>query len=1241
MFTALSAMVVAVAGILPSVSLGATYSEELQGAYNWAYGKKITTMSSIDNANMYGAITRAELAKMLANWAKDGGKTPDTSKACTFTDTASVKGDLAVAIVEACQLGLMGQGITAFRPYDTISRAEFGTALSRALWGSKYEGGNPYYVNHLNALKAEWIMNQISNAVATKEVRGYVMLMLQRSEWSAGSSSEVSESDKLIGCLEKCAKDVDCISACYGEEKEDSSDDEVVRAGSLQVTAKAASLKKAINDATSDLDTLTFKTSEEVEITKVTLERYGYSEAEDVLGVWLEDEDGNTIAESKTLNSKDKVTLSINKDWRKVDGSLNATIVVKLKNTGHSSIGFKVVDVVSTAEDLDIDNYSPTEYEIVSYAAVKASFDPKGAVKNYNYEEGESYEVAKFKVKAATSPLLVKGFTLTNKYAGLVKLDMKEFLDDVKVMMDWEEIKWANFSVDGDKLTVSFKEVEIEAKGNATFAVEIILADFDGYGQGVLFWLANASDLNATEKKTWAKVSLDMPSTCLAAAGGHTPVSAAAVAAGFDCKVGGWAGAPDGNWYYDTFAETWTATHEFNGSKIKLSNTKLSNIDAAQNSTDIVVAEGSIELSEAIKFQNDYTVTAVYNKNSSVIEEMHLIVAGDEYDATPSALTPCDDVICTAWPTNNYVTFTFSNIEIEKSGKFQIKVDINTDAALWTVVTFYNSSFSKAAIVTNWAAQYSDAKKLVLIGDVAWSISFATKLTVQQSKASLENSLTDEVEFVQNEGGRKVIFDGTYTARKGDVDLNKVLVYGDAPTGGNEITFHVFIDEKEVATADRAINENDVAHEETFSNIRVKAGESVKVKVEAEVDAYGPEEELNYTVLLIGSDDNGNEGAGKWDDTCVLVKIKAKGSITIPASAEAKTALLKAQNTTIASFRVKPSNNNEGISFEDMQISAKVDGVAKQAKDFRVKVDGVEQTPDDDNATTFIYSVNEELPSEGLLVEVILKNNTAGKVDVKVEKVNGKDINNTYSKYLVDSLVSFTKQDEGSSSTTYALEVKHSNDAYSIKNFRMIACGAAKYSADGAAAFNAKLPGAVKSGDAYDAVAAQVTITFWDVHDAIVAGALTVAGTAWTITALAENTAWTVVWTNDTAWVYAFDADDFKAANAIVAWASATDAVNNVVWAAAGNYDADGAKAYNATLPGAVTTADDQSVKFIAEVSDWEEFSIMRAADPVEICEVSYDIMNGTTPVDEVSIDKNNYKDYFKAGGKELTIPAK
>ena len=184
MFTVLSAMVVAVTMTLPSASVfGATYSQELQDAYEWAHEKGVTTMDSIDNANMYGAITRAQMAKMLSVYAKEVlEKEPNTSAACTFSDIDSVKGDLHDFIIESCQLGIMGQGITAFRPYDTISRAEFGTALSRVLWGNEYEGGTPYYANHLNALKSAAIMNQIANAESTKEIRGYVMLMLMRSE---------------------------------------------------------------------------------------------------------------------------------------------------------------------------------------------------------------------------------------------------------------------------------------------------------------------------------------------------------------------------------------------------------------------------------------------------------------------------------------------------------------------------------------------------------------------------------------------------------------------------------------------------------------------------------------------------------------------------------------------------------------------------------------------------------------------------------------------------------------------------------------------------------------------------------------------------------------------------------------------------------------------------------------------------------------------------------------------------
>ncbi|HBB04406.1 TPA: hypothetical protein DCZ39_06000 [Patescibacteria group bacterium] len=38
----------------------------------------------------------------------------------------------------ACQLGLMGVGITDFNPNGEVTRAEFGTVLSRALYGEQY-----------------------------------------------------------------------------------------------------------------------------------------------------------------------------------------------------------------------------------------------------------------------------------------------------------------------------------------------------------------------------------------------------------------------------------------------------------------------------------------------------------------------------------------------------------------------------------------------------------------------------------------------------------------------------------------------------------------------------------------------------------------------------------------------------------------------------------------------------------------------------------------------------------------------------------------------------------------------------------------------------------------------------------------------------------------------------------------------------------------------------------------------
>ena len=73
----------------------------------------------------------------------------------------------------------MGIGIEEFRPFDLVTRAEFGTALSRMLYGTADGEGADWYSTHLAKLMDEKIITNDNPQL--KELRGYVMIMLMRS----------------------------------------------------------------------------------------------------------------------------------------------------------------------------------------------------------------------------------------------------------------------------------------------------------------------------------------------------------------------------------------------------------------------------------------------------------------------------------------------------------------------------------------------------------------------------------------------------------------------------------------------------------------------------------------------------------------------------------------------------------------------------------------------------------------------------------------------------------------------------------------------------------------------------------------------------------------------------------------------------------------------------------------------------------------------------------------------------
>jgi len=156
-------------------------SNEIISAYKYCYDHWITTMPSIEEANINFKITRIELAKMLSYYAINVlWETPDERLKIKFKDIPDeLDTQYNSWVILSFQLWIMWINMpnNEFRPFDYLTRAEFATALSRMkYWIADWE---PYYEPHMSKLKSEWIITNDNPYL--EELRWYVMLMLMRS----------------------------------------------------------------------------------------------------------------------------------------------------------------------------------------------------------------------------------------------------------------------------------------------------------------------------------------------------------------------------------------------------------------------------------------------------------------------------------------------------------------------------------------------------------------------------------------------------------------------------------------------------------------------------------------------------------------------------------------------------------------------------------------------------------------------------------------------------------------------------------------------------------------------------------------------------------------------------------------------------------------------------------------------------------------------------------------------------
>ena len=88
-----------------------------------------------------------------------------------------------------------------------------------------------------------------------------------------------------------------------------------------------------------------------------------------------------------------------------------------------------------------------------------------------------------------------------------------------------------------------------------------------------------------------------------------------------------------------------------------------------------------------------------------------------------------------------------------------------------------------------------------------------------------------------------------------------------------------------------------------------------------------------------------------------------------------------------------------------------------------------------------LYEPSENIPTAGLKVQVILKNEMTGAVEMSLVSVNGKSQTRTFAKRYEEALVYVTSQENKGDETKYVLGVETSDSDITVSNVKFYASG--------------------------------------------------------------------------------------------------------------------------------------------------------------------------------------------------------
>lgn len=163
----------------------------------WMYDNGLTKFNSSSAFNPTGTLTRDQGSKFFSEYATSNlCLTPDTSRSCSFSDIGSADPTLSSFVTKSCQLGIFNGSNGVFMPQASLTKAQFITALVRAVDGMKDENTTPRWKNyHAEALSLGITRESDSWALDRAVTRYEAALMLYRARVdSCGATATTNSS---------------------------------------------------------------------------------------------------------------------------------------------------------------------------------------------------------------------------------------------------------------------------------------------------------------------------------------------------------------------------------------------------------------------------------------------------------------------------------------------------------------------------------------------------------------------------------------------------------------------------------------------------------------------------------------------------------------------------------------------------------------------------------------------------------------------------------------------------------------------------------------------------------------------------------------------------------------------------------------------------------------------------------------------------------------------------------------